>query len=257
VTTKGRDLLPALSALRHMPHHRSDRLGQVVLLSPTRKRGALLGDETMADVMIAGMAHELIAALFLAWRRLLTTLVRGVGCAWVQMSRAGEHWAAGWHTVHAYLTDTDTAWADNPPTHLTAAAVFGLRAFLAGLLISVGLALGTGSRLPEAALAALIEFLWATARLSIVLLVLPSESTRSRVLVAFTAGLAPYVLGLTPLLRLVSLWLSAVLTSRGLLGADITPPLVRSAIRWAFGGQAVVVIGGLAIRGAIALLGAI
>ena len=204
---------------------------------------------------MANVARELFAALFLAWRRLLSALARVATRGWARLRRTGKRWATGWHASRAYLTDTGSVWADGPPTRLSAAAAFGIRAFVAGLFIFVGVALGTGDQLPAAGITILTEILWAVARLSIMLLVLSSGPPRSSVLIAFAAGLAPYAIGVTPLLRLVSLWLSAVLTTRGLRGAGATPRLARSATLWAFGGQAAILLGSLVMRGVITLIG--
>lgn len=199
--------------------------------------------------------RELALMLFHAWRRLLTAIVRTVTRMWARLRRAGERWGADWRTAYMYLRHTDVAWADERPDRLMVAAMFGLRAFIAGLLISSGIALGTGSRAWTAILMASSELLWAGARAAIVLLLMPTEPPRSRVLIAFAAGLAPYALGVTPLLQFIALWPSALLTARGLRGAGVAPASVRTATRWAFGGQAAIIASGLAARSVIALFG--
>lgn len=235
--------------------HRSGRLSAARL--PRHSDGAIApGTGTRAVPTMARAPRELIAALFRAWRRLLTTTLRGINRGWTRLRLAGAHRADGWRTVRDYLTDTVAVWSDASPARLTSAAAFGLRAFAAGLIISTGIAFGAGSRLPAAGLVVLTELLWAATRLAIALLVLPADAPRSKALLAYAAGLAPYAVGVTPLLRLVSLVLSGALTARGLRGAGVTAGHARSAVVWSFGGQAVVVVGGALIRGVIAALGA-
>lgn len=205
---------------------------------------------------MAHAPHRLVSALFRAWRRLLTATLGGIDRGWTRVRRALARRADGWRTVRDYLTDTSAFWTEGSPARLTSAAAFGLRALAAGLIISTGIAIGSGSRAPAAGLLVLTELLWTAARLAIVLLVLPADAPRPRMIIAFAAGLAPYAVGITPLLRLVSLILSGALTARGFRGAGVASGQARMAVVWAFGGQAVVVVGGALIRGVIALLGA-
>lgn len=193
-------------------------------------------------------------AFFLAWRRILTSAVQTMLHAWARLRRAGARQVDGWILVGKYLTDTRSAWAHGDLDHITVPASFGLRAFVAGLLIATGIMLGAGSRLPTVGLSALTELLWAAARVTIILLVLPTDVRRSRALLAFAAGLIPYAIGITPLLRFASLWLSALLTARGLRGAGASPRTVRTSTGWAFGGQAATEIAGVVGRSVIATL---
>ncbi|MHB1136047.1 MAG: hypothetical protein ACYCXR_05620 [Coriobacteriia bacterium] len=206
--------------------------------------------------MMAHAPRELISTLFRAWRRLLTMALHGINQVWARLRLVGARRGDEWLTVRDYLTDTAAVWADGSLARLTPAAAFGLRALAAGLIVSTGMALGAGSSAPAAGLIVLTELLWAAIRLAIVLLVLPADTHRPRTLLAFAAGLAPYAVGITPLMRLVSLLLSGVLTARGLRGAGVATGHARTAIVWAFGGQIVVVVIGALIRGAVALLGA-
>lgn len=200
-------------------------------------------------------ACDLASTLFRMWRRLLTAIACGCTRAWVHVRDAAARWAAGWLPVRAYLADPVAAWSGDSPARLMPAVAFGLRAFAAGLLISAGVALGTGVRLPAAGLVILTELLWVAARLAIIVLLTPTGLPRSRALAAFAAGLAPYAFGITPLLRLGSLGLSAVLTARGLRGAGAAAGTVRLATGWAFGGQAAIMAGGVALRGLLAAIG--
>lgn len=199
--------------------------------------------------------YELFGALFGAWRRLLTAVARRVDRCWSALRRAGLRWAAGSRSIRAYVTDTTSAWAEGSIERLEPAAAFGLRALIAGLIASTGIALGTGTRLAAVGLVVLTELLLAAARLAIVLLVVPAGTSRPRLLLAFAAGLAPYAFGVTPLLRLGSLWASGVLTFRGLRGAGVGPRDAKTATAWAFGGQTAIVVAGLLIRSVLALLG--
>lgn len=214
------------------------------------------GDGTRATPTMTRAPYELISTLFHTWRRLLTAALRAIRRQWTRAGLAFRRQADEWRTVREYLTDTAAVWADDSLARLAPAAAFGLRAFAAGLIISAGIALGAGSRAPAVGLVVLIELLWAAARLAIVLLVLPADAPRPRTLLAFAAGLAPFAVGVTPFLRLVSLVLSGVLTARGLRGAGAATGHVRTAIGWAFGGQVLVVVGGGLIRSVVALLGA-
>lgn len=193
--------------------------------------------------------------LFRAWRRLLTAPVRTLRLVWARSRRQSARWAEGWLLVWRYLTDTGAAWSGETPQCVTTPASFGLRAFVAGLLVATGILLGTGSSLATAGLSALIELLWAAARITIILLVLPPDVRRSHAVLACAAGLAPYAIGVTPVLRFVSLGLSAVLTLRGLREADVPPEAARASVGWAFGGQAAIMIAGVAGRTFIAALG--
>ncbi len=199
--------------------------------------------------------RELASALFLGWRRALTAIASGLQQAWCRTSRAASRWQARWSPVRSYLADTESAWQVERGTVIGPAVAFGVRAFACGMLVSIGVAISTGSGLAAAVLPVLTEALWTAARLMIVLLVVPTTASRRDVLCAFGAGLAPYALGFTPLLRLASLILSGILTARGLAATGVAAGNARAATTWAFGGQAAIVVSGTVVRGAIALLG--
>lgn len=196
-----------------------------------------------------------IPELFRAWRRLLSVPARMLQRVRVSLRRRCARWSDGMRLVWHYFTDTGAAWDSEASERVTAPASFGLRAFVAGILISTGILLGAGSPLSTAGLTALVELLWAAARVTIILLVLPRDLRRSRALLACAAGLAPYAIGVTPALRLLSLGLSAVVTMRGLQAAGASSGSARASVGWAFGGQAAIVVAGLASRGLIATLG--
>lgn len=197
----------------------------------------------------------LILMLFGGWRRLLTSAVHSLHRLRAFARRLGGRLLAECRAIREYLVDTGSAWAEGPPTRLSHAAVFGLLAYAAGLAMAAAIALGSGVRAPAVGLLVLIELLWGAVRLTIVLLVLRGGASRRGTLIAFAAGLAPYALGVTAPLRLVSLALSARLTARGLRGAGIAPDSAGLAIGWAFGGQVVAMMLAFATRGGIAMLG--
>lgn len=99
------------------------------------------------------------------------------------------------------------------------------------------------------------EVLWASMRFIIIALLMPrGVISRSRLSVAFLAGLLPYALGITWLLRLIALGASASLTHRGLVGAGVSRDDTRVVIGWAFGGQAAVLATGWLVRAVVALV---
>jgi hypothetical protein len=85
----------------------------------------------------------------------------------------------------------------------------------------------------------------------------PGTTDRARLSAAYFAGLLPYVLGVTPVLRAVSLGASAYLTHRGLVGTGVTPGDAGRSVAWSFGGQVGVIAAGWAMRALVALVAGI
>lgn len=120
----------------------------------------------------------------------------------------------------------------------------GLRAFVFGLLLSgIGISTSTSRWLPIA-VAVGSQVLWAGARFIIIALLMPwGAIDRPRLSTAYLAGLAPYALAATWVLQFAAIAVSAVLTQRRLVGAGVSQRDARTAIAWAFGGQAGVAAG--------------
>jgi hypothetical protein len=169
--------------------------------------------------------------------------------------RGASGWSAQWRHIHAYHLDTAHAWDAGPPETRSTAAAFGFRAFVGGLAIASGLASAGGGPLVGVLLALAVESLWAAARLTILALLVPqAELERGRLFVVYAAALTPYALALGPVLRLVALVASGILTARGLLAAGASKATTRRAAGWAFGGQAAILLLGVAGRTMLALI---
>jgi hypothetical protein len=137
------------------------------------------------------------------------------------------------------------------------AAAFGVRAFAFGMLAGGAITVITGDTTRAAVATVLVETVWAVGRFVVCAALLPPATlARPRLATAYLAGLAPYAFGVTGLLRVLALAASALFTIRGLHRAGVAGRDVRTAVAWAFGGQALVVAFGFALRGGlIALLG--
>jgi len=194
-------------------------------------------------------------ALFLAWRLLLTRLWRRCVHGARTVLRGVPGWSAQWRHIRTYHFDTVHTWDAGPAEARSAAAAFGLRAFVGGLAIASGLASAGGDPLAGVLLAVAVESLWAAARHTILALLVPqAELERGRLFVVYAAALIPYALALGPVLRLGALAISGTLTARGLLAAGVPTPTVRRAVGWAFGGQAAVLLMGTAGSALLALI---
>ncbi|HAL29418.1 MAG TPA: hypothetical protein DCP20_01700 [Coriobacteriia bacterium] len=194
-------------------------------------------------------------ALFLAWRLLLTRLWRRCVHGARALLGGVSGWSAQWRRIHAYHFDTAHAWNAGPPETRSTAAAFGLRAFVGGLAIASGLASAGGDPFAGVLLAVAVESLWAAARLTILALLVPhAELERGRLLIVYTAALIPYALALGPVFQLGALAASGILTARGLVAAGASKATTRRAAGWAFGGQAAILMLGVAGRAALALV---
>jgi hypothetical protein len=129
----------------------------------------------------------------------------------------------------------------------------GPRYLLAGLLLSAAFTSTVGGAPGEALAPVLVEIVWALGRFAVIALLVPAhELPRPRLAAAYLAGLLPYVFGATAWLRIVALVASALLTFRGLTGAGLGGRRARTAVLWAFGGQAGVLAFGWIVRAALA-----
>ena len=176
-------------------------------------------------------AGRFARALLRTWQSWLTETNRDG----VEMSGA---WHSQWHALVVHLRDPRTHWQTRDGTAIAATAAFGIRALAFGLLTATAVLLAAEQPLRAGIGAAFAELVWAAGRYAILALLLtPRPLRRRRLVAAYLAGLAPYLFGVTPGLRLVSLVASGWLTYRGLRGAGLAAKPARSAIAWAFGGQ--------------------
>jgi len=194
------------------------------------------------------------ARLFGAWRR----AVGGIALLLVRVARlaktVGREWAAQWSRTRVYHATSTLPWPPDADVRETAAAV-GARAFVFGLVaMAIVTASSRGLWLPGA-ITVMSEVLWAAARFIIIALLMRGGAiSRARLSIAFLAGLLPYALGVTWVLRLGALVASGVLTWRGLQGAGVDSRDARIAVGWSFGGQASVIASGWLVRAVLALL---
>ena len=194
-------------------------------------------------------------ALFHAWRLLITRAWRGCVRGLRIVARNVSRWSEQWRRIYAYHSGTLRARSTGPDETRSTAAAFGLRTFIAGLAIAAGVAAAGGDPMPGVLIGILVECLWATARLTILVLLVPEEELeRESVFVVYTAALIPYALALTPSLRLGALAVSGILTARGLLASGVSKATVRRAAGWAYGGQAAALGLGAVGRALLALL---
>lgn len=195
------------------------------------------------------------SGLFTAWRRTI-----GAVASWPsRLSRfaasALRAWLSHWSDALVYHRQAAEAWTSAGTDQRRAAAALGLRAFIFGMIALAIVTASTGTGWGPGLVAAASEVLWAAMRFIIMALVMPRGVIgRARLSSAFLAGLLPYALGVTWLLRLGALGASAMLTHRGLVGAGVPRRDARLAIGWSFGGQAAVLAGGWLIRAIIALV---
>lgn len=193
--------------------------------------------------------------LFAVWRRAIAAVASWpvrAGRGAISLTRS---WASQWRATLRYHQDADRPWESVGATGREVAAALGLRAFVFGLIALAMLTASARNEWGPGAVVAAGEILWAGMRFIIIALLMPrGVIDRSRLSVAFLAGLLPYAFGVTWLLRLVALGASASLTHRGLVGAGVSRDDTRVVIGWAFGGQAAVLAGGWLVRAIVALL---
>jgi fumarate reductase subunit D len=198
---------------------------------------------------------SLPAGLFAAWRRTMSgavSLVMRIGPGVRSLART---WGHQWPLVQAYHTDSALPWSAAGDDTRRAAAAVGLRAFVFGLIVAgISASASTSLWLPVAVDAG-SQVLWAGMRFIIIALLMPRGAIdRTRLSTAYLAGLLPYAFAVTWVLRLSALALSAALTHRGLTGAGVPERDARTAVAWAFGGQAAIAVSGWAIRALIVLV---
>lgn len=203
---------------------------------------------------ILAAIRTVVSMLFSTWRRTLGVVFGKTIPSRGRLMAAVERWRSQWGAVRTYIAHPAAAWSGDAAAAEFAAA-FGLRAFVFGILAGAVIAIAGGSA-PVAAIATLaIEFAWAAARLVIVLLLTPASLLpRRRLVVACSAGLAPYMFGVLAPLRLLSFLASALLTYRGLAAAGLSGRDTRLAVGWAFGGQVAVMAFAWIARGALTAL---
>lgn len=199
--------------------------------------------------------RALPAGLFSAWRRAISwtgAAARGVG---PRMRALARSWVEQWGRVRAYHTGPALPWDAAGEHQRETAAAVGTRAFVFGLVLT-GLAIATTtSRWLPIAVGIGSQVLWSGVRFIIIAVLMPRGSiSRRNLSTAYLAGLLPYAFGATWLLQLAALLASANLTLRGLTGAGVARDDARTAVVWAFGGQAAILVGGWVLRAIIVLV---
>lgn len=161
-------------------------------------------------------------------------------------------WLTQWRAVHVHLRDARVHWRARDGAALAATAAFGLRSLAFGLLVTVAIMLADGRPLRAGLGIVFAELVWAGGRYAVLAtLVSPRTLRRPRLVAAYLSGLIPYLIGVTPALRIASLVASGWLTYRGLRGAGLDRGPARTAIAWAFGGQlALTLVLGLGVAAA-------
>ncbi|MDO8879368.1 MAG: hypothetical protein Q7W44_00980 [Coriobacteriia bacterium] len=205
------------------------------------------------EQVLSTLTHVALS-FFIAWRRALSSGYRRVraGALWITRRVAG--WAGQWGHVTRYLTRPAPERVHGD-ADASRAAAFGARAFAFGLLASGSITIATGGTSRAAVATLVVELAWAAGRFAICAALVPVTTLpRSHLALAYLTGLAPYALGLTAPLRIAALAASALLTARELRAAGPDARTVRTAVGWAFGGQALVVVFGFVLRGGLAVL---
>lgn len=209
-------------------------------------------DETPAVPVALGAVPS---GLFAVWRRFISAvagLPSRIGRAIAAVARS---WWSQWSGALGYYRQATERWEPAGSASREAAAALGLRAFVFGMVALAIVTTSARNVWGPGVVAAVSEVLWAAVRFIIIALVMPRGVIgRSKLSVAFLAGLLPYVAGVTWLLRLVALGASASLTHRGLQGAGVSRSDSRLAVGWAFGGQAAVLASGWIVRAIMALV---
>jgi hypothetical protein len=198
---------------------------------------------------------EVAASFFAAWHRVLSTGYRFVRASALWIWERSARWAAQWEDIVRYLAAPARSHDASADAGAPLAAAFGARAFVFGILMSGAIATAAGDTARAAIATLLVEVAWAAGRLAICVALIPGRTMpRRRLFLAYLTGLAPYALGLTALLRAAALLASALLTGRELRAAGLGGRDTRTALAWAFGGQAAVIALGFAVRGGLAML---
>lgn len=198
--------------------------------------------------------NHVAVSFFIAWRRALGSGYRRLrgGALWITGRVVG--WAGQWGRVTRYLT-TPAPERVHEDEDTSRAAAFGARAFAFGLLASGAITIATGGTSRAAVATLVVELAWAAGRFAICAALVPVATLpRKRLALAYLTGLAPYAVGLTGPLRIAALAASALLTAREVRAAGPEARTVRTAVSWAFGGQALVVAFGFVLRGGLAVL---
>jgi hypothetical protein len=198
---------------------------------------------------------QVATTFFDAWRRVITAALSSLrGAAGAIRGRA-LRWAGQWKSIAQRLTRAGGPVSHADERQTQAAAAFGLRAFVFGMLAGSTVVLVAGGAVRTAVAAVIVQTLWAAGRFAVCAALLPSDKlSTGRLAAAYLIGLAPYALAVTGPLTLVALGLSALVTDRELRRAGAEARDVRTAIAWAFGGQAGVMLLGVLARGGLAVL---
>lgn len=184
-----------------------------------------------------------------AWRRAVSAVARVVAPA--------RRWAAAKSlTLDAMrVWRRPAAWGELQPAAADRIAALGLRLFVAGIAASVGVGMWRAGSWRPAAGAAITTVAWAAARLLVMLALRPrGDRVRALTIAAWAASLAPFALGVTEGLRFAALAASAVWCAGALAASGLPARDARTMTAWAFGGQAGVTLGGLALRALLALV---
>lgn len=195
------------------------------------------------------------SGFFAVWRRAIGAAVGIPARVGRSMSRVARSWWSQWRGALEYHRNAAAPWETAESASREAAAALGARGFMFGMIALAIVTASARNVWGPGVVAAGGEILWAGVRFIIIALLMPRGAIgRSRLSVAFLAGLFPYAIGVTWLLRLVALGASAVLTLRGMRGAGVSESDSRVAVGWAFGGQAAVLAAGWIVRAIVALV---
>ncbi len=141
------------------------------------------------------------------------------------------------------------------PAAIDRVASLGVRALLLGATASFFTGWITDGALGLSVARSAGALAWAGVRLAILITLVAGDRRSSlRVYAAWAVSLVPFVFGATEGLRFLALGASAWLCLGALEGLGIRPQRSRTAVVWAFGGQAGVVAIGWLLRGGIAAI---
>lgn len=198
---------------------------------------------------------QVATTFFDAWRRVITAALSMLRGTWKGAQTQAGRWAGQWKPTAQRLTRAGGPVSQADEQRTQAAAAFGLRAFIFGMLAGSAVVLAAGGAVRTALAAIIVQVLWAAGRFAVCTALLPSDKlSAGRLAAAYLIGLAPYALAVTGPLTLVALGLSAFVTDRELRRAGAGARDARTAITWAFGGQAGVMLLGVLARGGLAVL---
>ena len=172
------------------------------------------------------------SGLFLAWRRILSSVVASIVLAGRRAFPAIAGCARLARLLAEFAARPAPAAAD--PRALRSLARAGLLSAAAGGVLSLALARPLRVPMPEAAVAAVWTLGWMGLRLGI-MRVAAARTSPSIVLRAWAAGLVPGIAGVTDPLRALVLVLSARQTLGALEGSGVERRAARIAVGWAFG----------------------